>query len=106
MADFRLHIRLLPSADDAIRDFVRKRGDLGRRVLEMLETIDLTTVKLPNMDGATKTAVAGSYTSVDIPTTEHKRLMRLSIERECTMNQLVNGGILAYAARLRKQKRS
>ena len=108
MADSQLHIRLLPITDDAIRDHVRRHGDMARHILAMCASVDFSTVELPSMDAVTRrTGDSGSYTTIaNFPLALRKMLKKTAVERECTMNALINGGIIAYAAKLRKKSKS
>jgi hypothetical protein len=100
----KLHVRLLPSVDEGIREFLSRKGDLSNHVLQMFDTVDLETVRLPDMRAelARDTESTSATTIDNFPDTYHRKLKRTAAARGCSMNALINGGIKEYIAILKK----
>jgi hypothetical protein len=100
-----LHLRLTREVDTVMRKFISRRGDVRTIILGMFEKMDLGSVDLPKMEFEHRRGSPKATTILNFPHKYHLSLKRLSQERECSMNALVNGGIKAYTSVLKRGRR-
>jgi len=93
-----LHLRLLRDIDATMRQLISRRGDVRRIILGMFKEIDLKVVEVPAMAFDHQAGKARATTILNLPYKYHSQLKRISKDRECSMNALVNGGIRAYTS--------
>ena len=81
-------LRLVPDVDARLRDFTNTRGKLSSLVLDILGTVDLTSVPL-------REKISGQVesTSVWMPVELHQRISHAADTRGVSMNLLVNSAI-------------
>lgn len=103
----QINIRLLPSANRALREFIHQKGDLQNHILQIFESIDLNDVKIPDMRAENEDGTRLASTSItEFPAKYHTRMQKIARQRGCTMSALLNGGVIEYSKMLRKQKRN
>jgi DNA-binding NtrC family response regulator len=103
----QINIRLLPTANRAIREFIHQRGDLLNHILKLFETVDLKTVKIPDMRAQREDGSRLASTVISaFPLKYHTQMQQIARKRGCTMSALLNGGVIEYSKMLRKQKRT
>jgi hypothetical protein len=91
------NVRLLISVDDFLRRKRRYMGDLSASINDALLAVNLKTVKLVNLQGRPKQTA--NETQVVLLRRLIKTIQGVARERGCSMNQLVNSGLLAYYGR-------
>lgn len=89
----KLAIRLNEGVNDALRGLIRYRGDLSAMAIEALTTVDLGTVALVSVEEKMV-----RDTTITIPRAVHKKLKKISTDRETSMNILVNTALAHWLA--------
>ena len=88
------NVRLLIGLDKLLRSKRRYQGDLSASINDALLAINLNTVKLVTLQGKRKQTAR--ETQVVILRRLIRRLHRIAKARDCSINQLVNSGLMAY----------
>ena len=88
------NVRLLVGLDKLLRAKRRYQGDLSASINDALLAVNLNTVKLVTLQGKKKQTAR--ETQVVILRRLIRRIQRIADARGCSMNQLVNSGLLAY----------
>ena len=96
------NVRLLIALDKLLRKKRRYQGDLSASINDALLAVNLNTVKLVTLQGKKKQTAR--ETQVVILRRLIRRIQRIADARGCSMNQLVNSGLLAYYSKGRKGK--
>jgi hypothetical protein len=96
------NVRLLIGLDKLLRAKRRYQGDLSASINDALLTVNLKTVKLVTLQGKKKQIAR--ETQVVILRRLIRRIQRIADVRGCSMNQLVNSGLLAFYSRGRRGK--
>lgn len=96
------NVRLLIALDKLLRKKRRYLGDLSASINDALLAVNLKTVKLVTLQAKTKQTAR--ETQVVILRRLRKRIQRIAEERGCSMNQLVNSGLLAYYGKKERGK--
>jgi hypothetical protein len=96
------NVRLLIALDKLLRKKRRYQGDLSASINDALLAVNLNTVKLVTLQGKKKQTAR--ETQVVILRRLIRRIQRIADVRGCSMNQLVNSGLLAYYSKGRKGK--
>src|SRR5256885_15053993 len=96
------NVRLLIALDKLLRKKRRYQGDLSASINDALLAVNLNTVKLVTLQGKKKQTAR--ETQVVILRRLIRRIQRIADVRGCSMNQLVNSGLLAYYSKLRPGK--
>ncbi|HVH71636.1 MAG TPA: hypothetical protein VNB49_11050 [Candidatus Dormibacteraeota bacterium] len=96
------NVRLLIGLDKLLRKKRRYQGDLSASINDGLLAVNLNTVKLVTLQGKKKQTAR--ETQVVILRRLIRKLQRIADARGCSMNQLVNSGLLAYYSKGRKDK--
>jgi hypothetical protein len=96
------NVRLLIGLDKLLRAKRRYQGDLSASINDALLAVNLNTVKLVTLQGKKK-QTAGE-TQVVILRRLIRRIKRIAGARGCSINQLVNSGLMAHYANLRTGK--
>src|SRR5690242_14817642 len=96
------NVRLLIGLDKLLRKKRRYQGDLSASINDALLAVNLNTVKLVTLQGKKKQTAR--ETQVVILRRLIRRIQRIADVRGCSMNQLVNSGLLAYYSKGRKGK--
>ena len=96
------NVRLLIGLDKLLRKKRRYQGDLSASINDALLAVNLNTVKLVTLQG--KKPKTARETQVVILSRLIRRIQRIAEARGCSMNQLVNSGLLAYYSRGRRGK--
>ncbi|HEX2712856.1 MAG TPA: hypothetical protein VHM88_11635, partial [Candidatus Acidoferrales bacterium] len=86
--------------DKLLRKKRRYQGDLSASINDALLGVNLNTVKLVTLQGKKKQTAR--ETQVVILRRLIRRIQRVAEARGCSMNQLVNSGLLAYYSKGRK----
>jgi hypothetical protein len=86
--------------DKLLRKKRRYQGDLSASINDALLAVNLNTVKLVTLQGKKKQTAR--ETQVVILRRLIRRIQRMAEARGCSMNQLVNSGLLAYYSQGRK----
>src|SRR5215472_9069688 len=94
------NVRLLIGLDKLLRKKRRYQGDLSASINDALLAVNLNTVKLVTLQGKKKQTAR--ETQVVILRRLIRRIQRVAEVRGCSMNQLVNSGLLAYYSKGRK----
>ena len=94
------NVRLLIDLDKLLRKKRRYQGDLSASINDALLAVNLNTVKLVTLQGKKKQTAR--ETQVVILRRLIRRIQRTAEARGCSMNQLVNSGLLAYYSPGRK----
>src|SRR5438477_10633412 len=94
------NVRLLIGLDKLLRKKRRYQGDLSASINDALLAVNLNTVKLVTLQGKKKQTAR--ETQVVILRRLIRRIKRIADARECSINQLVNSGLLAFYSRGRK----
>jgi hypothetical protein len=89
----KLAIRLNEAVNDALRGLIRYRGDLSSMANEALTTVDLQTAGLVSVEEKMV-----RDTTITIPRALHKKLKKISTDRETSMNILVNTALAHWLA--------
>lgn len=102
----QINLRLLPSANKAIRKFISQREDLKNHILGLFEVVDLDNVRVPDMRTEKETGERLASTCIsNFPIKYRTRLHKVALARGCTMSALLNGAVIDYCKILRKQQR-
>jgi len=88
------NVRLLTGLDKLLRAKRRYQGDLSASINDALLAVNLNTLKLVTLQGKKKQTA--SETQVVILRRLIRRLHRVANARNCSINQLVNSGLMAY----------
>ena len=96
------NVRLLIRLDKLLRAKRRYQGDLSASINDALLAVNLNTVKLVTLQGKKKQTAR--ETQVVILRRLIRTIQRIADSRGCSMNQLVNSGLLAYYSKGRKGK--
>jgi hypothetical protein len=96
------NVRLLIALDKLLRKKRRYQGDLSASINDALLAVNLKTVKLVTLQGKKKQTAR--ETQVVILRRLIRRIQRIADARGCSMNQLVNSGLLAYYSKGRGGK--
>src|ERR1700688_3855419 len=96
------NVRLLVGLDKLLRAKRRYQGDLSASINDALLAVNLNTVKLVTLQGKKKQTAR--ETQVVILRRLIRRIQRTAKARGCSMNQLVNSGLLAYYSKGRRGK--
>lgn len=96
------NVRLLIALDKLLRKKRRYQGDLSASINDALLAVNLNTVKLVTLQGKKKQTAR--ETQVVILRRLIRRIQRIADARGCSMNQLVNSGLLAYYSKGRRGK--
>ena len=88
------NVRLLVGLDKLLRAKRRYQGDLYASINDALLAVNLNTVKLVTLQGKKKQTAR--ETQVVILRRLIRRIQRIADARGCSMNQLVNSGLMAY----------
>ena len=96
------NVRLLVGLDKLLRSKRRYQGDLSASINDALLAINLNTVKLVTLQGKKKQTAR--ETQIVILRRLIRRIQKVAEARGCSMNQLVNSGLLAYYSRGRRGK--
>lgn len=94
------NVRLLIGLDKLLRKKRRYQGDLSASINDALLAVNLNIVKLVTLQGKKKQTAR--ETQVVLLRRLIRRIQRTAEARGCSMNQLVNSGLLAYYSRGRK----
>jgi len=96
------NVRLLIALDKLLRKKRRYQGDLSASINDALLAVNLNSVKLVTLQGKKKQTAR--ETQVVILRRLIRRIQRIADARGCSMNQLVNSGLLDYYSKGRKGK--
>jgi len=88
------NVRLLIGLDKLLRAKRRYQGDLSASINDALLAVNLNTVKLVALQGKKKQTAR--ETQVVILRRLIRRLHRVAKARNCSINQLVNSGLMAH----------
>lgn len=97
------NVRLLTGLDKLLRAKRRFQGDLSASINDALLAVNLNTVKLVALQGKKKKQTARE-TQVVILRRLIRRLHRIAKVRDCSINQLVNSGLMAHYTKERSRK--
>jgi len=96
------NVRLLIGLDKLLRAKRRYQGDLSASINDALLAVNLNTVKLVTLQGRKKQTAR--ETQVVLLRRLIRRIKRIADARGCSINQLVNSGLMAYYSKKRKGK--
>lgn len=96
------NVRLLVGLDKLLRSKRRYQGDLSASINDALLAVNLNTVKLVTLQGKKKQTAR--ETQVVILRRLIRTIKTIARRRGCSINQLVNSGLLAYYSRGRRGK--
>src|SRR5947199_6360070 len=96
------NVRLLIALDKLLRKKRRYQGDLSASINDALLAVNLNTVKLVTLQGKKKQTAR--ETQVVILRRLIRRLHRVAKARNCSINELVNSGLMAYYSKQRLSK--
>jgi hypothetical protein len=96
------NVRLLIGLDKLLRAKRRYQGDLSASINDALLAVNLNTIKLVTLQGKKKQTAR--ETQVVLLRRLIHRIKRIADARGCSMNQLVNSGLLAYYSKGRRGK--
>jgi len=96
------NVRLLIGLDKLLRKKRRYQGDLSASINDALLSVNLNTVKLVTLQGKKKQTA--KETQVVILRRLITRIHRIANARGCSINQLVNSGLLTYYSKPRSSK--
>ncbi len=96
------NVRLLIALDKLLRKKRRYQGDLSASINDALLAVNLNTVKVVTLQGKKKQTAR--ETQVVILRRLIRTIQRIANSRGCSMNQLVNSGLLAYYSKKRTGK--
>jgi hypothetical protein len=88
------NVRLLVGLDKLLRAKRRYQGDLSASINDALLAVNLNSVKLITLQGKKKRTAR--ETQLVLMRRLIRRIKRIADARGCSMNQLVNSGLLAY----------
>ena len=89
----KLAIRLTEGVNDALRTLIRYRGDLSAMAIEALTAVNLESVGLVSVEEEMV-----RDTTITLTRAMHKKLKRISDDRDTSMNILVNTGLAHWLA--------
>ena len=96
------NVRLLIGLDKLLRAKRRYQGDLSASINDALLAVNLNTIKLVTLQGKKKKTAR--ETQVVLLRRLIRRVKRIADARGCSMNQLVNSGLMAYYSKQRTGK--
>jgi hypothetical protein len=96
------NVRLLIGLDKLLRAKRRYQGDLSASINDALLAVNLNSVKLVTLQGKKKQTA--KETQVVILRRLITRIHRIARTRGCSINQLVNSGLLAYYSKPGRSK--
>jgi hypothetical protein len=96
------NVRLLVRLDKLLRSKRRYQGDLSASINDALLAVNLNTIKLVTLQGKKKQTAR--ETQVVILRRLIRRIQRIAEARGCSMNQLVNSGLIAYYSKESRRK--
>jgi hypothetical protein len=96
------NVRLLIDLDKLLRKKRRYQGDLSASINDALLAVNLNTVKLVTLQGKKKQTAR--ETQIVLLRRLIRMIKRIADARGCSMNQLVNSGLLAYYSKERRGK--
>lgn len=96
------NVRLLVALDKLLRSKRRYQGDLSASINDALLAVNLNSVKLVTLQGKKKQTAR--ETQIVILRRLIRRIQTVAEARGCSMNQLVNSGLLAYYSKGRRGK--
>src|SRR5437016_6982036 len=96
------NVRLLISLDKLLREKRRYQGDLSASINDALLAVNLNTVKLVTLQGKKKQTAR--ETQVVLLRRLIRRIKRIADTRGCSINQLVNSGLMAHYSKQRTGK--
>jgi len=88
------NVRLLIGLDRLLREKRRYQGDLSASINDALLAVNLNTVKLVTLQGKKKQTAR--ETQVVLLRRLIRRVKRIADARGCSINQLVNSGLMAF----------
>src|SRR6266446_8479282 len=96
------NVRLLIALDKMLRAQRRYQGDLSASINDALLAVNLNTVKLVILQGKKKQIA--TETQVVLLRRLIRRIRRIADARACSINQLVNSGLMAYYSKKKTGK--
>jgi hypothetical protein len=96
------NVRLLIGLDKLLREKRRYQGDLSASINDALLAVNLNTIKLVTLQGKKKQTAR--ETQVVLLRRLVRTIKRIADARGCSINQLVNSGLLAFYSTGRKGK--
>ena len=96
------NVRLLIGLDKLLREKRRYQGDLSASINDALLAVNLNTVKLVTLQGKKKQTAR--ETQVVLLRRLIRRIRRIADTRGCSINQLVNSGLLAFYSKKGRAK--
>jgi hypothetical protein len=93
------NVRLLIGLDKLLRAKRRYQGDLSASINDALLAVNLNTIKLVTLQGKKKQTAR--ETQVVLLRRLIRRIKRIADARGCSINQLVNSGLMAYYSKRR-----
>jgi len=96
------NVRLLVGLDKLLREKRRYLGDLSASINDALLAVNLNTVKLVTLQGKKKQTAR--ETQVVLLRRHIGRIKRIADARGCSINQLVNSGLLAFYSKKERGK--
>jgi hypothetical protein len=96
------NVRLLIRLDKLLRSKRRYQGDLSASINDALLAVNLNTIKLVTLQGRKKQTAR--ETQVVLLRRLIRRIKRIADARGCSINQLVNSGLMAYYLKPRAGK--
>ena len=96
------NVRLLIDLDKLLRKKRRYQGDLSASINDALLAVNLNAVKLVTLQGKKKQTAR--ETQIVLLRRLIRMIKRIADARGCSMNQLVNSGLLAYYSKERRGK--
>jgi hypothetical protein len=92
------NVRLLTGLDKLLRAKRRYQGDLSASINDALLAVNLNTIKLVTLQGKKKQTAR--ETQVVLLRRLIHRIKKIADARGCSINQLVNSGLMAYYSKL------
>src|SRR5204862_2405546 len=96
------NVRLLIALDKLLRAKRRYQGDLSASINDALLAVNLNTIKLVTLQGKKKKTAR--ETQVVLLRRLIRRIKRIADARGCSINQLVNSGLMAFYSKQRTGK--
>lgn len=96
------NVRLLIGLDKLLRSKRRYLGDFSASINDALLAVNLNTIKLVTLQGRKKQTAR--ETQVVLLRRLIRRIKRIADARGCSINQLVNSGLMAYYSKPRAGK--
>jgi len=96
------NVRLLIGLDKLLRAKRRYQGDLSASINDALLAVNLNTIKLVTLQGKKKKTAR--ETQVVLLRRLIRRIKRIADARGCSINQLVNSGLMAHYSKQRTGK--